>query len=120
MTFQDFQKIFIKMFYFLTRIINLGILLPWDLGEIIHKAIRVVVLISSCRRWFRGLEIQNDIYQIMIANVCFNHATIKLTRAELEVMMTSVKVSDVAVTLVGSVISCFIFKLLHKSFNKIQ
>ena len=71
MTLQDFQKFLIKMFYFFTSIINQSIFIPWDLGKIIHKALRVVILITSryniSRQWFRRLEIQYR-NQIMIAN----------------------------------------------------
>ena len=37
--------------------------------------------------------------------------------AGFEVKMTSIRVLDVSVTLVGWVISCFIFRLVHRLFN---
>ena len=49
--------------------------------------------------------------------MCVSNTPLSVTKAELEVMMTSIKVSDVGVTLVGSVISSLIFKLLQKSFS---
>jgi len=43
-----------------------------------------------------------------------------IINAGFEVKMTSIRVLDVSVTLVGWVISCFIFRLVHKLFNVLE